>query len=212
MLVRNGGFSKDPSAGAYASSLIEECSTIGGCVVHDSPLVSKHPRTGKAALHLDVKQQLGLRGVPFAEAQNLLEKVVGTAASPSNLQASLGRPRRRRHGQLRGLAHRGARRQSNSEPRLIRRVCVPGGTSPSLYCAIVTSPVICHRPRFGPRELSARRHGLRSGAFKLIRERADRVGRVDGEPAVRRLLRRVRAALDQRLHYFQSARLETGEV
>ena len=56
-----------------------------GCVVHDSPLISKHPRTGKAALHLDVKQQLGLRGVPFDEAQNLLEKVVGTAASPSKI-------------------------------------------------------------------------------------------------------------------------------
>ena len=46
----------------------------------------------------------------------------------------------------------------------------------------------------------------------IVRERADRVGRVDGEPAVRRLLRRVRAALDQRLHYSQSARLEAREV
>ena len=36
---------------------------------------------------------------------------------------------------------------------------------------------------------------------QLVRERADRVGRVDGEPAVRRLLRRVGAALDLRLHY-----------
>ena len=65
------GSSKDPSAGAYASSLIEECSTIGGCVVHDSPLVSKHPRTGKAALHLDVKQQLGLRGRPVRRGAKL---------------------------------------------------------------------------------------------------------------------------------------------
>ena len=47
---------------------------------------------------------------------------------------------------------------------------------------------------------------------QLVRERADRVGRVDGEPAVRRLLRRVRAALDQRLHYSQSAHLEAREV
>ena len=54
--------------------------------------------------------------------------------------------------------------------------------------------------------------GLGKEPLQLVRERADRVGRVDGEPAVRRLLRRVRAALDQRLHYSQSARLEAREV
>ena len=59
---------------------------------------------------------------------------------------------------------------------------------------------------------SFQRDGLRKEPSKLVRERADRVGRVDGKPAVRRLLRRVRAALDQRLHYSQSARLETGQV
>ena len=56
------------------------------------------------------------------------------------------------------------------------------------------------------------RDGLGQEPSKLVRERADRVGRVYCQPAVRRLLRRVRAALDQRLHDFQSPRLETGQV
>ena len=59
---------------------------------------------------------------------------------------------------------------------------------------------------------SFQRDGLGKEPPHLIRERADRVGRVDGEPAVRRLLCRVGAALDQRLHYSQSARLEAREV
>ena len=59
---------------------------------------------------------------------------------------------------------------------------------------------------------SFQRDGLGKEPSKLVRERADRVGRVDGEPAVRRLLCRVGAALDQRLHYSQSPRLETGQV
>ncbi|CAH0376270.1 unnamed protein product [Pelagomonas calceolata] len=131
MLVRQGGFSKDPSAGQYASSLIEECSSIGGCVVHDSPLISKHPRTGKAALHLDVKQQLGLRGVPFAEAQNLLEQVVGKAAHPSKVY----RHRWAAHDVVvtdnyAALHTAAPGKQFNSEPRLIQRVCVPGGHVP----------------------------------------------------------------------------------
>ena len=131
MLVRAGGFSKDPSAGTYASSLIEECSSIGGCVVHDSPLISKHPRTGKAALHLDVKQQLGLRGVPFAEAQNLLEQVVGKAAHPSKVY----RHRWAAHDVVvtdnyAALHTAAPGKQFNSEPRLIQRVCVPGGHVP----------------------------------------------------------------------------------
>ena len=56
------------------------------------------------------------------------------------------------------------------------------------------------------------RDGFRKEPSKLVRERADRVGRVYRQPAVRRLLRRVRAALDQRLHYSQRARLETRQV
>ena len=59
---------------------------------------------------------------------------------------------------------------------------------------------------------SFQRDGLGKEPPQLVRERADRVGRVDGEPAVRRLLRRVRAARYQRLHYSQSSRLEAREV
>ena len=59
---------------------------------------------------------------------------------------------------------------------------------------------------------SFQRDGLRKEPPQLVRERADRVGRVYCQPAVRRLLRRVRAALDQRLHYSQSPRLEAREV
>ena len=129
--VRAGGFSKELAAGAYAQQLVRNCSAIGGCLVHDSPLVVRHPRSNKAALHLDVKQQLGFRGVPFDESQHLLETVVGAAAHASRVY----RHRWASHDVVMtdnyAALHTAAPgRQFNAEPRLIQRVCVPGGHVP----------------------------------------------------------------------------------
>ena len=85
--LRPGGFSKNATAAAaaHAAALTAGCAALGACVVHSSPLVTAHPRTGAPALHLDVKQQLGLEGLTFEASQILLEDVVGAAAAPDKV-------------------------------------------------------------------------------------------------------------------------------
>ena len=132
--LRPDGFAKRGSAeaAAHAADLLEGCARLGLCEVHASPLVAAHPRTGVPALHLDVKQQLGISGLAFGDAQDLLARVVGAAAAPDRVY---------RHRWAVGdvvvtdnyaALHTAAPGDAfNDEPRMIARVCLPGGHVPS---------------------------------------------------------------------------------
>lgn len=138
-LLRSDGTAKVATAAAanHTRDLLRACLPNGLCEVHASPLFARHPRTGVAALHVDVKQQLGLEGMSFADSQRLLRRVVGAAAAPEKIYrhrweagdvvvtdnfAAL-------HTAAPGLAF-------NDRERVISRVCLPGGHAP----VAVTTP------------------------------------------------------------------------
>ena len=132
--LRQDGFAKldTPDAARHAADLHDDCLPLGLCVAHTSPLVARHPRTQRPALHLDVKQQLGVDGLPWDEAQGLLRSLVGDAAHPSKVY---------RHRWQTGdvvitdnyaALHTAAPGTTfNDKPRLISRVCLPGGVVPA---------------------------------------------------------------------------------
>ena len=114
-----------------------------------------------------------------------LEKA-GARRRRRHLQASLA-AHGRRHGQLRGLAHRGARQVTPTASRASSGASACRGTS--RVCIAHRGSSIGHSSR----GLVAPRPWWLPGPSVSAPPWA-----ADGEPAVRRLLRRVRAALDQR--------------
>lgn len=121
------GTAKLPHLGSQVEALLRECVKLQTCRLHASPLVALHPRTNTPALHLDVKQQLGVVGWNFSQSQLFLNRILkGTDVYKHNW-----RPNDVLITDNFQVLHTAAPGPAfNDKPRLIQRVCLPGGHIP----------------------------------------------------------------------------------
>jgi alpha-ketoglutarate-dependent taurine dioxygenase len=121
---------EDADTAHGAHNLLEGCLALRTCGSHSSPLVVPHPRTGKPAFHLDVKQQMGFDShFNFSESQAFLRQVLKATTDAAYRH-------RWRVGDIvisdnYAVLHTAAPGDGfNNSPRLIERICLPGGTTP----------------------------------------------------------------------------------
>ncbi|KAJ1460423.1 hypothetical protein M885DRAFT_559535 [Pelagophyceae sp. CCMP2097] len=122
---------EDAETALGARDVLQGCLALRTCGAHSSPLVVPHPRTGAPAFHLDVKQQLGFDShFNFSESQAFLRQVLKPTTDAAYRH-------RWRVGDIvisdnYAVLHTAAPAEGfNSAPRLIERICLPGGTTPT---------------------------------------------------------------------------------
>lgn len=128
--LRSDGTAKLPHLGDAVDDLVSRCVKTQTCQLHTSPLVTSHPRTRQRVLHLDVKQQLGVAGLNFSESQTFLRRIILAATETSLYKHNWQRNDvvvtdnfQVMHTAAPGVAF-------NDAPRLIQRICLPGGHRP----------------------------------------------------------------------------------
>lgn len=138
----------DDDIGRKIDDLVRRCVAMGTCRSHVSPLVAAHPRTNRPALHLDVKQQLGIPGVNFSDSQHFLRTILDKATGPGRVYKHRWQENDVLITDNFAVLHTAAPAQGfNEAPRLIERVCLPGGHVPSAprTAAIPAQPSHLHR-------------------------------------------------------------------
>jgi len=134
--LESDGVAKHSSkeAADFMDNLVNKCQAQGTCRTHISPLVVPHPRTAKPALHLDVKQQIGFKGLNFSHSQRILKDLLRPATSSKLIYRHRWRVGDVVVADNFNVLHTAAPGEAfNDAPRLIERICVPGGHIPRRY-------------------------------------------------------------------------------
>jgi len=120
-------------AADFVARLVDACRAHRTCDLHSSPLVVPHPRTGRPAVHLDVKQQVGFAGLlNFTDAQRFLVDLLRPVTDDGAIYHHRWRIGDVVVADNYHVLHTAAPGDAfNDNPRLIERVCVPGGYTPT---------------------------------------------------------------------------------
>ena len=133
-LLEDDGVAKRSEARDFLEKLIHDCQAHKTCDVHSSPLVVPHPRTGRPSIHLDVKQQVGFVGWDgnFSKAQAFLVDLLRPVTSADAIYHHRWKIGDVVIADNYNVLHTAAPGDAfNAKPRLIERICVPGGYVPS---------------------------------------------------------------------------------